>query len=64
MRCLVADIEVRKTATVAELKQAVEAVFSYMPQKGPGKISWYVHLLFFTRFANIVIDFPFLSIIW
>ncbi|XP_059461261.1 uncharacterized protein LOC132190324 [Corylus avellana] len=34
------DIEVTKTATVAELKQAVEAVFSHMPQKGPGKISW------------------------
>ncbi|XP_050366295.1 uncharacterized protein LOC126784828 isoform X2 [Argentina anserina] len=34
------DIEVPKTATVAELKQAVESVFSHMPQKGPGKISW------------------------
>ncbi|CAB4266775.1 unnamed protein product [Prunus armeniaca] len=34
------DIEVAKTATVLELKQAVEAVFSHMPQKGPGKISW------------------------
>ncbi|KAF5461402.1 hypothetical protein F2P56_017506 [Juglans regia] len=31
------DIEVEKTATVAELKQAVEAVFG---QKGPCKISW------------------------
>ncbi|XP_061341044.1 uncharacterized protein LOC133287442 isoform X1 [Gastrolobium bilobum] len=33
-------VEVAKTATVAELKQAVEAAFSHMPQKGPGKISW------------------------
>ncbi|CAI0416640.1 unnamed protein product [Linum tenue] len=34
------DIEVKHSATVGELKQAVEAAFSYMPQKGPGKISW------------------------
>ncbi|CAL1375030.1 unnamed protein product [Linum trigynum] len=34
------DIEVKNSATVGELKQAVEAAFSYMPQKGPGKISW------------------------
>ncbi|KAF3447104.1 hypothetical protein FNV43_RR12284 [Rhamnella rubrinervis] len=34
------DVQVTKTATVAQLKQAVEAVFSHMPQNGPGKISW------------------------
>ncbi|XP_059658161.1 uncharacterized protein LOC132304485 [Cornus florida] len=34
------DIEVAKTATIAELKLAVEAVFNHMPKKGPGKISW------------------------
>ncbi|XP_044463458.1 uncharacterized protein LOC123194344 [Mangifera indica] len=34
------DIEVIKTATIAELKEAVEAVFSHMPKKGPVKISW------------------------
>ncbi|XP_022134606.1 uncharacterized protein LOC111006831 [Momordica charantia] len=34
------DIQVKKSATVAELKGAVEAVFSHMPQDGPGKISW------------------------
>ncbi|KAL7164211.1 hypothetical protein ACSBR2_040178 [Camellia fascicularis] len=34
------DVEVAKTATVAELKQAVEAAFSHLPSKGPGKISW------------------------
>ncbi|CAJ2675003.1 uncharacterized protein LOC123915256 [Trifolium pratense] len=34
------DIQVSKTATIAELKDAVEAVFSYSPQHGPGKISW------------------------
>ncbi|KAK7834575.1 hypothetical protein CFP56_024655 [Quercus suber] len=34
------NIEVTKTATIAELKEAVEAVFDHMPQKGPGKISW------------------------
>lgn len=34
------DIEVRKTATVAELKQAVEAAFSHLPKKGPGRVSW------------------------
>lgn len=39
---LFAGIQVTKTATVAQLKQAVEAAFSHMPQNGPGKISWYV----------------------
>ncbi|KAA0038816.1 hypothetical protein IC582_007212 [Cucumis melo] len=34
------DIQVRRSATVAELKGAVELVFSHMPQNGPGKISW------------------------
>ncbi|KAK9207896.1 hypothetical protein WN944_000245 [Citrus x changshan-huyou] len=34
------DIEVMKTATIAELRQAVEAAFSHMPKTGPGKISW------------------------
>ncbi|XP_028779320.1 uncharacterized protein LOC114735745 [Neltuma alba] len=34
------DIVVTKMATIAELRQAVEAVFSHMPKKGPGKISW------------------------
>lgn len=33
-------IEVQKGATVSELKQAVQEAFSYMPSKGPGKISW------------------------
>ncbi|CAI0444308.1 unnamed protein product [Linum tenue] len=39
------DIQIKHLATVGELKQAVEAAFSYMPQKGPGKISWYVSSL-------------------
>ncbi|GMN45443.1 hypothetical protein TIFTF001_014635 [Ficus carica] len=34
------NVEIAKTATVDELKQAVEAVFSHLPQNGPGKISW------------------------
>ncbi|XAR69387.1 hypothetical protein NMG60_11000940, partial [Bertholletia excelsa] len=34
------DIVVSRTATVAELKKAVEHVFSNMPTKGPGHISW------------------------
>ncbi|RDX76564.1 U11/U12 small nuclear ribonucleoprotein 25 kDa protein, partial [Mucuna pruriens] len=33
-------VEVANAATVAELKQAVEAVFFHVPQKGPGKILW------------------------
>ena len=37
-----ADILVAKTATVAELMQAVEAAFSHLPRKGAGKISWYM----------------------
>lgn len=39
-------IEVLKTATVGELKMAVEAAFSHLPNTGPGKISWYIHHLF------------------
>ncbi|KAF5726249.1 ATP synthase subunit b' isoform 2 [Tripterygium wilfordii] len=34
------DVEVMKTATLAELREAVEDVFSHMPKKGVGKISW------------------------
>ncbi|CAL5358936.1 unnamed protein product [Camellia sinensis] len=34
------DVEIAKTARVAELKMAVEEVFSHRPRKGPGKISW------------------------
>uniref|UniRef100_A0A5B7AR99 Ubiquitin-like domain-containing protein n=1 Tax=Davidia involucrata TaxID=16924 RepID=A0A5B7AR99_DAVIN len=34
------NIEVAKTATVAEMKQAVEGVFSHLPKTGPEKISW------------------------
>ncbi|XP_057511688.1 uncharacterized protein LOC130793827 [Actinidia eriantha] len=34
------DVEIVRTATVGELKLAVEGVFSHMPKKGPGKISW------------------------
>ncbi|ESW33197.1 hypothetical protein PHAVU_001G050800 [Phaseolus vulgaris] len=33
-------IQVSKTATVAQLKDAVEAVFSHAPLKGPAQISW------------------------
>ncbi|XVF48351.1 hypothetical protein PTKIN_Ptkin03bG0183300 [Pterospermum kingtungense] len=34
------DVEVIKSATIAELKLAVEDVFSHLPKEGPGKISW------------------------
>ncbi|OMO61664.1 hypothetical protein CCACVL1_23341 [Corchorus capsularis] len=34
------QVEVMKSATIAETKLAVQNVFGYMPQKGPGKISW------------------------
>uniref|UniRef100_A0A7N0T9D2 Ubiquitin-like domain-containing protein n=1 Tax=Kalanchoe fedtschenkoi TaxID=63787 RepID=A0A7N0T9D2_KALFE len=34
------DIEVVEGATVAQLKEAVEDVFSDLPRKGPDKISW------------------------
>ncbi|KAA3468207.1 U11/U12 small nuclear ribonucleoprotein 25 kDa [Gossypium australe] len=36
------DVEVIKSATIADLKLAVQHVFSHMPKKGPGKISWMV----------------------
>ncbi|KAL8090045.1 uncharacterized protein LOC141697667 [Apium graveolens] len=35
-----AEIEVAKTATVAELRNSVENVFSHLPEQGPGKVSW------------------------
>lgn len=34
-------IELLKTATVGELKMAVEAAFSHLPITGVGKVSWY-----------------------
>ncbi|XP_059643143.1 U11/U12 small nuclear ribonucleoprotein 25 kDa protein-like isoform X2 [Cornus florida] len=34
------EVEVAKTATVAELKQAVEGVFSHFQKKGSVEISW------------------------
>ncbi|KAE8680945.1 Nucleotide/sugar transporter family protein isoform 1 [Hibiscus syriacus] len=34
------DVEVIRSATIAELKLAVQHVFSHMPKNGPGKISW------------------------
>lgn len=34
------EIQVSKSATVTELKQAIEDVFSHLPKKGVGKISW------------------------
>ena len=37
-----ADVQVPKTATVAELKEAVEDVFSQLPMDKEINISWYV----------------------
>uniref|UniRef100_M1BTW4 Ubiquitin-like domain-containing protein n=1 Tax=Solanum tuberosum TaxID=4113 RepID=M1BTW4_SOLTU len=34
------DIKVARNGTVAELKQAVESVFSNFPKTGTGKVSW------------------------
>ncbi|XP_019227864.1 PREDICTED: U11/U12 small nuclear ribonucleoprotein 25 kDa protein-like isoform X2 [Nicotiana attenuata] len=34
------DIKVTRNATVADLKQAVEAAFSHLPKTGTGKVSW------------------------
>ncbi|KAK9281673.1 hypothetical protein L1049_004577 [Liquidambar formosana] len=34
------DVNVARNATVAELKQAIEEVFSFSPKEGQGKISW------------------------
>lgn len=36
------DVEVAKDCSVAELKRAVEEVFTISPQEGHGMISWYV----------------------
>ncbi|KAK8535226.1 hypothetical protein V6N13_081364 [Hibiscus sabdariffa] len=34
------DVEVLKTATIADLKLGVQNVFDHMPNDGPDKISW------------------------
>ncbi|KAE8687802.1 Nucleotide/sugar transporter family protein isoform 1 [Hibiscus syriacus] len=34
------DVKAIKSATIADLKLAVQHVFSHMPKNGPGKISW------------------------
>lgn len=49
---ILTDIEVMKTASIAELRLAVEAAFSHMPKKGPGKISWYVHGIIIYEASN------------
>lgn len=54
------DIQVRRSATVAELKGAVELVFSHMPQNGPGKISWLVHLIILPFNFKNEIDYSYL----
>lgn len=36
----VTEVQVVKSATVAELKSAVEEVFSSLPKEGQDKISW------------------------
>lgn len=59
------DVEIAKTATVDELKQAVEAVFSHLPQKGPGKISWFVHAfvkILDLLYSKLFLVFHFLSL--
>lgn len=40
-----AGIQVKSSATIADLKLAVKNVFSDMPKTGPGKISWYEYVL-------------------
>ena len=54
---LLADVEVANAATVAELKQAVEAVFSHVPQKGPGKILWLVFINYVTNVSEYICNF-------
>lgn len=68
------DVEIAKTATVDELKQAVEAVFSHLPQKGPGKISWFVlvkildllysKLFLFFHFVSLPVNKSILCGLW
>lgn len=40
------DVEVAKDCSVAELKRAVEQVFTISPLEGHGMISWSVHMKF------------------
>ena len=41
------DVEVLKTATVREVKMAVEAAFSHLPITVLGNVSWYNSFLDF-----------------
>ncbi|EPS73756.1 hypothetical protein M569_01002, partial [Genlisea aurea] len=34
------EIEVERTGTVGDIKRAVESTFSYLPEKGIGRVSW------------------------
>lgn len=49
---LFADVEILKTATIADLKLAVEHVFSQMPDQGLDEISWYVLILNISSLSN------------
>ena len=57
MILFLADVEVANAATVAELKQAVEAVFSHVPQKGPEKILWLVFIKYVTYVSEYICNF-------
>ncbi|XP_022752220.1 uncharacterized protein LOC111300907 [Durio zibethinus] len=53
------DVEVTKSANIAELKLAVQDVFSHMPKKGPGKISWphvWGHFCLYYDGQKLVVD--------
>jgi len=39
------DVYVLTSATVGDLKVAIETAFSHVPKKGPSKISWYIFQL-------------------
>lgn len=43
---VVAEVQVPKTAAVAELKKAVEDVFSRQPKDKKVNISWYVEVIY------------------
>ncbi|TXG62174.1 hypothetical protein EZV62_013537 [Acer yangbiense] len=61
------DIQVSKTATVGELKLAVENAFCHMPKKGPGKISWphvWGHFCLFFEGQKLVTDTDYIKKIY
>ncbi|WZZ36945.1 hypothetical protein YC2023_020346 [Brassica napus] len=50
------DVNVTSSATVRDLKLAIETAFSHVPKKGPSKISWYFTCMFLSHYVLMEIS--------